>query len=88
MKIVTLSSKNQITIPKDAVERLDLLATRRLLIEYNDKEVVLKPLTSSIVEQTADSLTKYVSKDKLGKSWKIIMKVTKKKVAEKLAKNL
>lgn len=88
MKIVTLSSKNQITIPKEVVQRLELLTTRKLLIEYNDKEVILKPLTSSIVEQTAGSLTKYIPKNKLGKSFKTIMEITKRKAAKEIAQNL
>ena len=88
MRIVTLSSKNQITIPKEAVQRLDLLATRKLLIEYNDDRVILKPLTSSIVEQTAGSLKQYVPKSKIGKSFKTIMEITKRKAAKELAEKI
>lgn len=86
MKIITLSSKNQITIPKEAVEQLQLLNTRKLILEYKNKEIVLKPLKISIVEQTAGSLTKYIPKNKLGKSFKTIMEVAKIKAARELAK--
>lgn len=88
MKLVTLSSKNQITIPKDALQRLSLLPQKKLLIEYKDKELILKPLTASIVEQTAGSLKSYVPKNKRGKSFKIIMEETKRKAAKYLAGNL
>lgn len=85
MKIVTLSSKNQITIPKDMLGYLGIQKQSKLMIDYRENEMVIKPLRSSIVSQTAGSLTKYVAKNKLGKSWNEIMKQTKNIVAKKLA---
>lgn len=85
MKLVTLSSKNQITIPKETVDQLQLLVTRKLILEYKNETIVLKPLKRSIVEQTAGSLSRYVSKKKLGKSFKSIMEETKRKAAKELA---
>lgn len=88
MKIVTLSSKNQITIPKEAVDRLELLPRRKLFMTYQQDKIILQPLRKSIVDQTAGSLTRYVAKNKLGKSWKTILSETKKKTARKLAQSL
>ncbi len=88
MKIVTLSSKNQVTIPKEALTYFGLTPNRKLLIEYKKRELILKPLTSSIVEETAGSLTNLVSKNKKNNSFKVILKETKRKTAKKLVKSL
>lgn len=88
MKIVTLSSKNQITIPKEAISQFGPLATRRLLMEFKGNQLVLKPLAVSIVKETAGSLRSYIAKKKRGKSFKSIMEETKRKAAKDLAKNL
>ncbi len=88
MKLVTLSSKNQITIPKEMLIKLGSLKGRRLLMELKNNELTLKPLSKSIVEETAGSLSSYVPLNKRGQSFKTIMRETKRKVAEHLAKNL
>ena len=88
MKIVTLSSKNQITIPKEALEELQLIPQRKLLIRYQKDKIVLEPIRKSIVEETAGSLKKYIPKNKLGKSWATIKEETKRKTAKKLALSL
>lgn len=85
MKIATLSSKNQITLPQAMTLLLGVKPTQKLTIEYQKNEIVLRPLTSSIVEQTAGSLTKYVAPSKLGKDFATIMRETKKKAARHLA---
>lgn len=43
MSTVTLTSKNQVTIPVAAVRRLGLDASRRLTVEERAGEIVLKP---------------------------------------------
>jgi len=88
MKIVTLSSKNQITLPKELLFYLGLEARGRLIIENGDQKLILKPLKTTIVDQTADSLTRYINSSRLKKSFKKILKETKKKTAYRLAKNL
>lgn len=88
MRVVTLSSKNQVTIPKEMLMHLELLPRKKLLIEHKEKEIVLRPLTSSIVEETAGSLANFVPKNKKRKSFQSILKETKKITARQLAKNL
>lgn len=85
MRIVTLSSKNQIALPYAMTSLLGLKPKQKIMIEFVDNEIVLRPLTTSIVEQTAGSLTQYVSPSKLGKDFTTIMSETKKKTARYLA---
>lgn len=85
MKIVTLSSKNQIALPYSMTTLLGLKPKQKIMIEFIKNEIVLKPLNLSIVEQTAGSLTQYVQPSKLGKDMGTIMKETKKRTARYLA---
>ncbi|MBU0569980.1 AbrB/MazE/SpoVT family DNA-binding domain-containing protein [Patescibacteria group bacterium] len=68
MKIVTISSKNQITIPKDMLLALDLKAKSKAIVEKKDGVLTFTPIKGSVVEETAGSLRKYVHPSKLGKS--------------------
>lgn len=86
MKLVTISTKNQITIPQDMLVLLGLTSKQKLLIEARESDLILRPLTSSIVDQTAGSLTSYVDSSKLKKSFKTIIKETKRKTVIKLMK--
>lgn len=85
MRIVTLSSKNQITIPKALLEQLQVYPRSKLLITAEKDTIVVKPLKKSIVDELVGSLTKYVHPSKLGVSFDVIMEETKKIVAKKLA---
>lgn len=87
MKIVKISSKRQITIPNELLLGLNLQPMGKLIIQAEDKTLIMKPLKTSIVEQTAGSLTKFVSPSKLGVPLSKILKETKKKTAAKLAKD-
>lgn len=86
MKIVTLSSKNQITIPNDLLISLGARSVNKFLLEENKGVITMRPLKNSIVDEVAGSLTKYVSPDKLGVPFEKIMEETKRITAEKLAK--
>ena len=88
MKIVKISSKRQITIPREFLLRLNLQPMEKLVLVAEADALIMKPLKRSIVEQTAGSLTKFVSPSKLGVPFSKILKETKKKTAAKLAKNL
>lgn len=88
MKIVTISSKRQITIPNDYLLSLDLEPRARLIMKFENGTLLMKPLKTSIVEQTAGSLKKYVSPSKLKMSFFKILQETKKKTAKRLAKKL
>lgn len=88
MKIVKISSKNQVTIPSELLASLNLEPKEKLLLEAEKGRLVMKPLGVSVVEQTAGSLTKFVSPSKLGVPLSKILKETKKKTAARLVKNL
>ena len=85
IRIATLSSKNQITIPVDFLMALGASLQKKFLLESQNETIIMRPLKTSVVEQLAGSLTKYVSPDKLGVPFKTIMEETKKKTARYLA---
>jgi len=85
MKIVKISSKRQITIPSELLLSLNLQPMGQLVVQAKDKTLVMKPLKTSIVEQTAGSLTEFISPSKLGIPFSKILKEAKKKTAAKLA---
>lgn len=86
MKIVKISSKNQITLPQEMLKSLQVAPRQSVLIDQRGEEIVVKPLKESIVEQTAGSLTKYVHPSKLGVPFATVMEETKRIVAKELAK--
>ena len=81
MNIVTLSSQNQITLPMS----LGLIPRGKFFVGKQGSKIVLEPIQGSITDKLAGSLTKYISKDKLGKSWKVIMTETQKIRAKHIA---
>lgn len=87
MKIVNLSSKNQITLPVDMLTQINANSVKKLLIQTEMGKIVIKPLNTSIVAQTAGSLTKLVSIDKRGLPLSEIMTKTQKIVAKKLTRS-
>lgn len=90
MIITTLSSKGQFTIPKALQEILMVKPGSKLqvfLSEDNDS-LKIKPLKKSIIEQTEGSLNTYIPAHKRGQPFSKIMELTRKKTAQKLAKNL
>jgi len=86
MKIVKLSSKNQITIPSEFLASLKLKPLGKILLLRADNMLILKPIGVSIVNETAGSLTKYVDSSKLGVVFSEIIKKTKRITAKKLAR--
>lgn len=85
MKIVTLSSKRQITIPKHILGEKILRPGDRLLIQREQNGLLLKLLGTSVVHETAGSLGKYIPSTKRGVSLSVILRETKKKTSKKLA---
>lgn len=85
MKIVTISSKNQITLPVSVMAALGLTAKSKVFIRAKDDKVVIEPVKKSVVEKVGGSLTHLVPKDKLGVSLKEIDEVTRNAVARHLA---
>jgi len=86
MKIVTLSSKYQITLPKSLLTRLQVLPKSKMLVKADEDAIVVKPLKKSVVDEIAGSLAKYVHSSKRGLPFSKIMEITKDKAAAKLAK--
>lgn len=86
MRVVTISSKNQISLPISLLRELNLKPKNKVLVKRADGYIMLEPIQESIVEELAGSLTKYVDRKKLGKSFSEIMLETKKRSAARLAK--
>lgn len=86
VKIATISSKGQITIPRNFQLTMNVTYGQRVMI-YPDKDtLIIKPLKGSIVQQTAGSLKRYVDQSKLGVPFPQVRKETQKIVARHLAK--
>lgn len=85
MKIATISSKGQITIPKDVQKMMNVTYGSKVML-YPDKDMLMvKPLRKSLVEQTAGSLAHLIPPEKRGIPWSKVIKETQKIVAKKLA---
>lgn len=85
MRIVTISSKRQITLPIELLANLGIGPKSRILIESEEENITLKPLRTSVVSQVAGSLSKFVLPSKRGKPFSDIMEETKRIVAKQLA---
>lgn len=64
MTLVTISSKNQITIPVDYLRALDLKPGERFLIDKRDEKLVFEPVRGSIIDELAGSLEKFIPVNK------------------------
>jgi len=85
MRLVTISSKRQITIPKDLLESLGLDVGQKAFIEKDRDKLSLRPVAVSVVEETAGSLNTFVPSSKLGASLEEIDRETRKIVSKSLA---
>ena len=85
MKIATISSKGQITIPQVLLKQLALKPKGKVLVQREKDNIVLKPIKRSVADRLAGALTQYVHPSKLGVSFDVIMEETKKIVAKELA---
>lgn len=81
--LATITSKNQLTIPREITEALDLEQVRRVLISVKGGNLVIKPLISRI-DTLAGSLS-YLSSGKPSDLRKVREK-TQQKVAAEIAK--
>ncbi|MEK7526670.1 MAG: AbrB/MazE/SpoVT family DNA-binding domain-containing protein [Patescibacteria group bacterium] len=82
MKVVTISSKRQITLPKSFMEVLGLEPNDQAIIRHENRKIIFEPMEKSIVEQTAGSLYGYIHPSKRGASIETIMKVANKAKAK------
>lgn len=85
MQIALLSSKGQITIPKKVQRELQISHRSKLAIYPQKDSIIIKPLKSSITEQTAGSLARFIPREKKGVSFEKILEETKRIVAYELA---
>lgn len=85
MQIVTISSKNQITLPVNLLRNFGLSPAKKLLVDVEKGHIVLRPLKKTIIGETAGSLTPYVTAAKLGRTWAEIIRETRKTVSKRLA---
>lgn len=85
MKITLLSSKGQITIPKEIQLMLGINHRSKLALYPQDNVLIVKPLRSSIVEQTAGSLKNHIPKGKVDIPFSRVLEETKQIVAKELA---
>lgn len=87
MKIATISSKRQITLPKKLLEELGVEKKDKLLLKVVGDRLTAEPVKTSIVDETAGSLTNMVKKEKLNKPFNYILEETKRKVARKITQD-
>lgn len=91
MQTVTLSTKNQIALPKSFLQLLGVKSGDMLLVDFEDKEInkvcypviKIKPIGKSVVSSLAGSIK--VAKSKQGVPFTKVLSITKKKIAKKLA---
>lgn len=86
MNIVTISSKRQITLPKQLLLYIGAKPRDKMMIKAEKGDLRLKPLKTSIVQQVAGSLSKYIPASKRGVPFSKIMEETQRIVAAELAK--
>lgn len=86
MKIATVSSKGQITLPRSLLRDVNITLKSKVLIKRSNGFIVIQPIKKSVVEETAGSLAKYIPKEKRGVPFAKIREITQKLAAEELVK--
>lgn len=81
--LATITTKNQLTIPKEITEALNLDEIRKVLVSIKGKTMVIKPLSSK-VEKLAGSLA-YLSSGR-SVDFKKIRAITQEKIAQEVAR--
>ena len=82
MITTTISTKNQITIPTFLLQLLGIKKGDKLLLEAEDKQLLIKPIGKSLVESLAGSLS--VPANKKNIPFEKVLRETKIKAAAKL----
>jgi len=85
MITTNISSKYQITLPVSILHALSLKKGDIVTISANDKEINIKPVGDSLIDNIAGSIN--IASDKRGVPYSQALKDTKKLVAAKLAKS-
>lgn len=79
MITATLSSKNQITIPKFMLDLLTIASGDKLFVSTFDKTITLTPIKGTLVDSLAGSVK--VPKSKMGIPFNKVREIVSKKVA-------
>ena len=85
MVTATISSKNQIVLPKHMLVSLGIGAGDRLIVSSDDKEIRIKPVRGSVIDLVAGSIK--VAENKKGLPFEKVLEETKKRATKKLVKN-
>lgn len=85
MITTTISSKNQITIPRYILSLLAIKNQDKLLIELEEKTIKISPMGNSIIDDLGGSIE--VSNDKKGIPFNKVLDATKKIMAKKLTQS-
>ena len=83
MHTITLSSKNQITLPKFILDMFRIKSGEKLLVEAERDAIRIRPVGKSIVNQLVGSVK--IPDAKKGIPYTVALDATKKIVARKLA---
>ncbi len=83
MITTTISSQNQITLPKFITNLLGIQPGDKVLVKTDKDEVILKPMGKSIIDELGGSLV--ITKDKRSVPFDEVLSETKKKVSQKIA---
>jgi AbrB family looped-hinge helix DNA binding protein len=85
MKIATISSKNQITLPASLLASLGIGPKTKVLISKKSDEITIKPIATSLTDELGGSLSKYANPSKLGVPFEEVRQRTQELVAKELA---
>lgn len=85
MKVALLSAKGQITIPREIQKNLKIGHRSRLAIYPQKNVIIVKPLKTSIADQTAGSLANLIPSDKKGIPFNKVRQETQQLAAHELA---
>ncbi len=85
MQITLLSAKGQVTIPKKIQRELKIGHRSKLAIYPQKDAIIIKPLKTSITEQTAGSLAHLIPENKKGVRFNQVLDETQKIAASELA---
>lgn len=83
MHTATLSSKNQITLPKFLLEMVNAESGDKFLVSKDDEVITLRPIKTSIVEELSGSMK--IPKSKRGIPFDKVREIVAKKVAHDIA---
>lgn len=85
MKVATISTQRQITLPKVILEMLSLAPRDSVVLELKDDGVMVKPVPESVTRMIAGSVGHKISKEKKKIPIDDAIKMAKKTAARKIA---